>query len=311
IEYEQYDDYQSVEGEQDGLAGEKVAQVNSVFVDFVSDDSTRVSSLKTGEYHIANTLPYDNYEELDSDESIETYTFEAGTDYIVFNKKQGTFESKEARQAVLAGIDNAALSDGVYSSDNFYKLNPSLSLEEQVNWYNEAGADKYNENNQGKAERLLAESGYDGEEITILTSDSSSHHNTAIGLQQQLEGLGIQAEIDSYEFATALDYREDPDNWDIYIVDLGTETLPINYLFFNPDWAGWTDSQEISDAVNGIKNAEDQEAATEAAEDLQVAFYDYVPVLKQSNRQVLEATNGIDELHNFANGNIYWGVSVE
>ncbi len=310
-EYEKFDDYEPVEGEQNGLAGEKIALVDTVFVDFVSDDSTRVSSLLTGEYNLANSLPYDNFDELDADENVDPFTFEAGTDYIIFNKKQGPFKQKTARQAILVGLDNVALSNGVYSADDFYNLNPSLSLKDQVNWYTEEGNELYNQNDKVKAKNLLDESGYDGEEITILTSDSTSHHNTAISLQQQLEEMGVKATIDSYEFATALEYREDPDNWDIYIVDLGTETLPINYLYFNPSWAGWTESPEIEEAVNNIKYADNQEEATEAVKDLQDAFYDYVPVLKPSDRLILGASNGIEGTSNFANGNIYWGVSIK
>ena len=311
IEFEKYDEYQPVEGEQDGLAGEKEALVDTLFIDFVEDDSTRVSSLMAGEYNISSSLPYDNYEEMDMDENVKPYTFEAGTDYIVFNKKKGPFSDKDARQGILAGLDNESLSLGVYSDEEFFDLNPSLSLEEQVDWYTEEGSDLYNQNDKEKAKELLDNSEYDGEEITILTSDNTSHYDTAISLQQQLEEMGVQAKIDSYEFATALEHRDDPDNWDIYIVDLGTETLPINYLYFNPEWAGWTDSSEIEDAVEDIEHADNQEEASKAAEELQEAFYDYVPVIKPSNRMVLEGTNGINELENFANGDIFWGVSIE
>lgn len=311
IEYEKFDEYTFAEGEQDGLAGKKEALVDTLRIDFVMDDSTRVSSLLTGEYQIANALPYDNFDQLEGDEEIEVNKYEAGTDYIVFNKKQGIFSNQAARQGVLAGLDNVSLSIGVYSGEEFFDLNPSLSLEEQVNWYNKEGAELYNQNDPEKSKKLLEESGYNGEEITILTSDVFTHHNTAIGLQQQLESLGMKAHIESFEFATALEYRNDPANWDIYIVDLGTETLPINYLFFNPDWAGWTDSPEIQEAVNAIKYAEDQEAATTAAVDLQKAFYDYVPVLKPSNRTVLNATRDVDGLTNFANANNFWGISYK
>ncbi len=307
-----FDDYQSLTDAADGLAGKKEALVSNIEIDFVSDDSTRVSSMVTGEYHIGRGLPYDNFDQLEADANVETHIHEGGTDFIVFNKEEGFFSNQTARQAILAGLDKVALSLGTYSDERFFDMNHSLSLQEQVNWYSDAGAELYNQNDPEKAAQLLEEAGYNGEEITIIASNIQTHHNTAIGLQAQLEGLGMNVKLETYEFATILEYRNDPSNWDIFIVDLATESIPTTYLFYNPTWAGWTDSEEIQDLLDGIQTASNQEEATALAADLQAAFYEYVPVIKPSNRQLFNATNtSINGYDFFSNGMILWNVSVE
>lgn len=312
VHLEKFADYQAREEAADGLAGKKEALINEIKLDFVGDASTRVSSVITGEYHIVKSLPFDNFDQLDGDENVTTYTHEAGADFIVFNKKQGIFSNQKARQAILAGLDLNALSIGIYSEERFFDLNHSLSIPEQVNWYSDAGKELYNQNNQEKAKELLAEAGYNGEKITIVASNIESHRFTGIGLQQQLEGLGMNVELETYEFATLLEYRNDPSNWDLYIVDLATEPVPTNYLFFNPSWAGWTDSPEIQEILAGIQNAKDQQEATKLAEELQSAFYDYVPVIKPSNRQVFNATtSNVSGYQFFNSGLIPWNISLK
>lgn len=312
LHLEKFADYQPRTEAPDGLAGKREALVANIEIDFVSDSTTRVSSLLTGEYNIGNSLPYDNYDQLDADPNVNVHIEEAGSDFIVFNKQQGAFSNQTMRQAVLAGLDMEALSIGTYSDERFFTLNHSLNIPDQVNWFNDAGKELYNQKDPEKAKQLLAEAGYNGEEVTIIASDIDSHRNMAIGLQQQLESLGIKTVLETYEFATILEYRNDPNNWDIFVVDLSTEPTSLTYLFFNPTWAGWTNDPEITNSLSGIMTAKNQEEATQYATDLQAAFYDYIPVIKPSNRNLfLASTSNLDGFDYFGGASIFWNVSLK
>ena len=56
--------------------------------------------------------------------------------------------------------------------------------------------------------------------------------------------------------------------------------MPVTYVFLYPSWPGWTESDDIAAALNEISTAADEEEALQAAESLQQAFYDYLPLVK-------------------------------
>src|SRR5699024_10609521 len=127
--------------------------------------------LQSGEFDIAGTsIGFNNYELIKNDPNINKYSAYFGTMNIVYNKKTGPFKDIKMREAVNTGlnIDDIMLSAFVY--EELYKMNSSYINESVKNWFSEAGKEHYNENDQERAKQLIEESGYDGEEIKLLTS---------------------------------------------------------------------------------------------------------------------------------------------
>src|SRR5699024_11885937 len=61
--------------------------------DLVTDPSTRVAGIQSGEYDIAQEVPYDNADQLDADENVENQIIPgAGTLIMFMNKKTGPFK---------------------------------------------------------------------------------------------------------------------------------------------------------------------------------------------------------------------------
>src|SRR5690606_7203448 len=92
---------------------------------------------------------------------------------VVFNKKSPLFSNIKFREAVTAGMNAEEIMLGTVSDPDLYRLNPSYMFKENALFYSEAGSEKYNQNNQEKAKQLLAEAGYNGEEVVLLTSKDS------------------------------------------------------------------------------------------------------------------------------------------
>src|SRR5699024_8964730 len=89
LHLKKYEDYQSVDTPSDGLSGEKEVKIDDLYIDIVTDETIRVSGLQTGEYDIAARLPYDNAEELKSDDNIKTFAEPFEFKERWFNKKDG------------------------------------------------------------------------------------------------------------------------------------------------------------------------------------------------------------------------------
>src|SRR5699024_5629382 len=149
-----------------------------------------------------------------------------------FNKKEGLFSDEKARQAVNEALDKEEIMRSSFTDEEFYEMDNGLFHSDQVDWYTDAGKELYNQQDTKKAEELLEEIGYDGEEVVILTSrDYEHHYNAAVATQQQLENIGINTNLDVYDWATLLERRENPEQYDIFYTGFPIVTTPQQYTF--------------------------------------------------------------------------------
>lgn len=197
IHLTKYDQYSALDTPADGLAGKKEALVDEIFFNIVTDGSTRLAGIQTGEYDGAIWLPRDNYEQLKSMPNVKTSIDFYGGHYIIFNKKKGVFSDVKMRQAVNAALDMDEIMLGTFANKDFYRLDHALMYKEQVDWYSEAGKELYNQKDAEKAKSLMQEAGYNGEEIRILTSRDYDHvYNASVVVKEQLEKIGMKVKLE-------------------------------------------------------------------------------------------------------------------
>lgn len=279
IHFELNEDYSPAPGEPNGLAGDRTGTYENLYYRMVPDASTRVSGIQSGEYDVAMNLPYDNFDQVDSDPNLDTFLYDGGFGGAVFNKAEGPLADENLRQAVNAALDMEAILTAAYTDDRFYTMNGALADEESL-WHSEAGLDNYNVYDPELAEQLIAESDYDGETIRIVTTrDYEEYYNSAVIMEQQLGDVGFNVELNVVDWATVTELRDDPTAHDISMTAWSPIEMPIEYTFFNPSWSGWTDSDEIDAAIEKATYAPDEDTAYEGIEELQEAFYEYLPVL--------------------------------
>jgi peptide/nickel transport system substrate-binding protein len=171
-------------------------------------------------------------------------------------------DNKLFRQAVLAALDFDEIMEA--ASDGDYK--PNLGYQYPgTNYYTEVGKELLNQHDTAKATRLLAEAGYKGEKVVLLTNkDYPSLYNSALVTAQQLKGVGINAELLVLDWPTALQksMKGTPDwnffftGWITYVAVGGMQTLrPMaepNPVYTPPD--GKTDPafmRAFEDVSNG------------------------------------------------------------
>lgn len=309
-----FEDYESVSTPTDGLSGEKEVLIDTLVYEIVTDPSTRLTGLQTGEYDIATDLTKDSYEMLESEPDIVSHSFAHDFGTMIFNKKTGIFSDIKVRQAVLAALDMEEILLAADNDEFFYELEHGLASKEQTEWYSDAGKELYNQKDPEKAKKLLEEAGYDGEEIKLMsTRDIQGLYNASVTIQEQLNEIGMNVELELYDWSALLDRREDPDTWDVTFTSWPTEPVPSNYVFLSSknEYAGWTESDKIDELVEAIQVAESQSEASELFAELQEEFYNYVPVIKygDSNRFNANRENitGLDDFY----GLIPWGIDIE
>ncbi|WP_368654078.1 ABC transporter substrate-binding protein [Ornithinibacillus sp. 4-3] len=311
IAMSKFEDYQAIDGEPSGLAGRKEAKVDEIKFHFVTDSSTRVAGITSGEYDISVAVPFDNVAQLEADDNIENRIDHNGFNAVVFNKKAGLFSDQKARQAALAALNMDEISQAAFSSEAFYDLEPSLMITDMKQWYTDAGKENYNQDDPEKAKQLFDEIGYNGEEVKIISSrDYQDHYDNAVVVQRQLEAAGLNVTLELSDWATVLQKRDDESAYDIFITGFPTEPVPTNYVFLSSltQWAGWTDSPELDQLINEINAATSDEEAKASYEKLQEAYYDYVPIIKFGNKTTVTSSRANIENIGFLHGVFFWNV---
>lgn len=308
-----FEDYSSQEGEPSGLVGKKEAFVDNLYYDIVSDPSTKLAGLQTGEYDIADRMAFEHYEQINNDNFESYINNDNGTHNIFFNKKSGIMTDKIMRQAVNAAIDSESVMLASYAHEDLFVLNPSYMSVNNKNWSSDAGSESYNQADPEKAKALLDEAGYNGETVTILsTRDYDYHYNAAIVVQEELQNIGMNVELEIFDWPTLVERRNDPANWDILTVGFMHDTTPSQLLFFNPEYPGWVEDEKVYDLLDQVRQAEDQEEATAYWDELQAYMWnDYVPHVMFGHTSVITAANKNLEDFRVFKGPIPWNTKVK
>ncbi|MBV7505306.1 ABC transporter substrate-binding protein [Bacillus sp. sid0103] len=270
IKLTKYDDYKPVDAPSNGLAGKKEVFVDNLVFDVVTDSSTRLAGITTGQYQIAYQISYDNYDQINSSPDIKPSLNLYGGVAFVFNKKQGPFTNQKLRQAVNTGINNEDVLMGALGNKKFYRLDNGLMYKEQAKWYTDAGKEFYNQHDKEKAKELLKEAGYNGEEVHILaTRDYEYIYNTAVVMKQQLEAIGIKVKIDVVDWATLTTKRNDPSAWDAFITGFSPVSIPTQTLPLDPNYAGWPVDAKLQQLTEEIRTASSDKEAMAKWDELQ------------------------------------------
>lgn len=312
IHLTKYEDYQPVDSEADGLTGKKEALVDDLYFEFVLDPSTRLAGIETGEYDVAYGLPHDNYEQLKENPNANTYIDQYGNFIMVYNKKGRLFTNAKMRQAVNAALDADDIMLAAFSNKDLYWMDSGYMNVNIEHWASDRGKEEYNQKDPEKAKKRLEEAGYNGEEIIILTTrDYEYHYSSAIVVQEQLENIGMNVKLDVYDWPTLKQRETDPELWDILPAGISITTTPNQLLELSSTWAGWTDDETVTKALESMESAANQEEAKPLWDDLQEDLWkDYVPVSKIGiYSSIFASTDKVEGLTIFE-GPVLWNTRV-
>lgn len=280
---EEYQPY-GTEGEFSGWGGYKEAATADIYFDIVSDSSTLVAGMQTGEYDATLGISADNIGMFQNNDEFQVTGQECEMAFLIFNKKEGWGDNQAMRQAVQAAVNAEEVMMGVYGDESMYSLYSSYMFESIADWYTDEGSEYYNQNDPEAAKAYLEEAGFTSDDTfrLLVASDDTAFYNMAIIIQNQLENAGINCEILAYDWATFVSVRNDqPENYDAFITSFSPKILPTMNLYLSSTWAGWVDDERILDDLSAISADTSKENAAETWVNLQKYMYEEsVPVVK-------------------------------
>lgn len=310
VKLEAYEDYQPSEGEGSGLAGEKQAATGTLYFDVVTDASTRIAGVQSGEYDIAEEIPVDNYEELSADSNLTLNVDKGGTLNLFLDTTEGVMANQTLRQAILAALNCDDIMMAAYGNADLYEINAGWSDPADTQWGTDAGSEYYNQNNIEKSKELLEEAGYNNEKLVLVTTqDYPEMYNATLVVQENLKQAGINAEVETYDFSTFMEHRADPNQFDMFITSNSYNMLPIQLSVLDSGWAG-LNAPEVAEGIQKIRSAASDEEAASAWADLQTFLYEYGAATVLGHYTGVIAMNKDVTRYNYLRFPIYWGVTA-
>lgn len=307
-----YEEYKAVDMPPSGYAGKKNAYLDEIRFEAVKDPYTQLAGIQTGLYDEAS-IPPDSYEWVKAEGTLkfaDRLQYEMAM-VILLNKKEGWLANNLVRQAILTAVDNDEL---LYATAvRNYRTEPSYMMRDVTAWYSDAGKESYDLNDPAKAKQLLAQAGYKGEELILITSrDYEMVYNGTVVLQQQLEKAGIKTRIDVFDWPTLIDrVYNHPDKWDIYYIANPIALTPLDILYFTDGFFTGPLDEKSKDLLSKVRNASTIEEAKGYWDEMQeYSLTEFVPYIKvgETASDLRVTTQEVYGILRFLGGSAYWNA---
>lgn len=301
--------YRALDTAPSGFSGRREPLVEEIYYYFVPDAATRLAGLLSGEYHIADDIPTENYKELKGVGNIVVHTDLGGTLTLFFNVREGVLADPRMRRAVNTALDMNDIMLASFADKDLFDLAPGYMNPDGI-WASDAGKDRYNQHDPEAAKALFKEAGYANQELHLLTTpDYEEMYKATLVLQDQLRQAGINAVVDAFDFPTFMERKKNFKNWDLFITSNAYQLTPQQLLALNPDWAG-ADDPKLKEGVAAIRSAPTHEEAKKAWDALQGFLYDYLSSIALGQYKEITAVSDKVEGFVFWQAPILWNTKV-
>jgi peptide/nickel transport system substrate-binding protein len=225
VKLKRYDNYQpnSTFETRTGFGGYKQACFDTVTFRIVTEPGARVAGLRTGELQGVEDVPSKSAPDLKADAKVTLLPLLNWWIQIALpNTSVPPTDNLDVRRAIQAALDMDEIMDA--ASDGNYRLNIGFQYPNQPD-YTDAGKETYNLHDPALAKKLLVSGGYKGEKVILLTNqDYAPMYNSALVMQQQLQAVGINAELKVVDWPTSINMALKPDTgWNFFFTGWGTQ----------------------------------------------------------------------------------------
>ena len=282
IELVRFDGYSSPKGKADGYAGERIAKFDALRFIPVPDVGTRVAGVRAGDYDYAESIPGDLYAELDADSGVKTILNGGPIFGLVFmNSSDGPLKNNFAlRRAIQTAIDKTPALQVAIGPEGLWRANGSFAPEGSV-WATTAGTENYSRGDAEAAKAMAVEAGYKGEPIKFMVSTNYPfHYDSAIVYTKQLAKAGFNIDLQVYDWATLIEKRAQPDQWDMFFTHHGFVPDPILISVMNDNYPGWWATPEKKALKDRFTASSDPVERQKIWAEIQTLIYEQVPTMK-------------------------------
>ena len=281
VVYEKNPDYVPRAGAPDGLAGAKVVKVDRVEWTVLPDSFTKSSALKGGEVDMIDQLPHDQIPVLEHSPGIVIGRVSPIDSYGIIrpNSLYPPFNNPKAREALALIVNQREYASAAFGDKSWWRECWSFFVCGSDN-STEVGSEAYRHQDLTRAKALLAEAGYKGEKIVLLTTQEIPSL-AALGdvTADNLRKIGVNVDIAVSDWGTMVARRAKKDppgqgGWNLFHTTVGGTSMssPVTNFTINSacdgkNWFGWpcdAKTEELRTAYIRAANEGADKAALEA-----------------------------------------------
>ncbi|APT60378.1 ABC transporter substrate-binding protein (plasmid) [Roseomonas gilardii] len=281
VVYDRNPDYVPRREPADGLAGGRVVKVDRVEWHILPDPATAAAALQTGEIDIWEQPAQDLIPSIERARGIQVQNYSSLPNQALLrpNQLHRPFSDPRVRQAMALLTDQGDFLAAGFGDERFWKRCNSYFVCGSPNG-TEAGAERFGRTDVEAAKRLLADAGYRGEKVVLISTHEIPYMGRMAEVAaQSLARGGINVDLQFTDWgavSTRLQNREtnDKGGWDMFITSASGPTMqsPVTNIGTNMGcargWVGWPCDAEAERLRAAVVDARDDTARAEATEAL-------------------------------------------
>src|SRR6185436_18264312 len=193
------------------------------------------------------------------------------------------------------------------ATDGFYQLNPGWVYPNSAYYVPEAGRALYNQKDLNKAKALLADSGYKGEPLVLMTNkDYQYMFKSAVVTSEQLKALGINVKLDVLDWPTMAAKALTSEGWNLATSGFAIQPFVGPYSYLKLFWGPAHVGRVQNDAV--LNQADRKDAWAQ----IQQRMADQVYILKLGDQGFkLGMTRSLVGFKPYQGAHRFWDVWLE
>jgi peptide/nickel transport system substrate-binding protein len=139
VSLKRYENYSPVDRTPSGNSGRKVPYLDEIRFIPVPEPAVRLDGVVTGEFHFAQELNPDSYDQVKANPNLEVQVVRTAWYCAHFNKaEESILSNRTLHHALLAAFNVEPVARLAFGRPEFYRMYPSMSAPETP-WYSEAG----------------------------------------------------------------------------------------------------------------------------------------------------------------------------
>lgn len=294
-----YAEYVPLKTEASGVAGEKIAYADTLRFAAVPNAASRIAALESGQYQIGEGFGGDDVQLIANSPGIKPMRMRLGKLMMILNTTLPPLDNPAIRRAIQVGLNIDAFGQILGDKEN-WNVAPGI-LPSDIPLSSDAGAKDFNRGDVEEAKKLLAEAGYDGTPINIMTPTLTAVQSQAVIMQEQLEAMGVKTTIDAVELPVMQSRRGDPTSgWNMVSSQVSGQTDITQTTFLEcGNKYSYICVPEIDESLAAFSVAIGPTERQEAHDRIQELFYQEVPAYLTAEFWDLYAVH--DSFHGFAN----------
>lgn len=305
IELTRFDGYKPLPGPRDGMLGGRAALADTLRFTVIPDRSVMNAALETGEVDIITDVGATEIDGLKAKGAQVTITPTLSWAVLLLQTRDPVLSDVRVRQALARAIDGAQVAEA--ASFGLAAPNPS-AVAATSPWHTAAQA-VWPAYDPEEAAKLLQEAGQSGATIRIQTNNRpTGQHEAALMVQGLLSAAGINAQVETLDWATQLqNYRDGKFQASVFTFSgrldpalaydsiIGSKEEDPTNQWDDPDAIAW---------LNEAKATDDRAARQAIFDRLQARMAEQVPIIGLFNPAQVTAVG--PKLRGYAD----WGAAT-